>query len=61
MAGQVKNLIGIRRLRTPFVRTAKGKGVYGRYHSATSNLANLNLCSEDNATRRLRGLIIFKI
>ena len=28
---------------------AKGKGVYGRYHSVTSNLASLNLCTEDNS------------
>ena len=34
----------------PFVGQAKGKGVYGRYHSVPSNFATLNLCTEDNAT-----------
>ena len=37
----------------------KGKGVYGRYHSVLSNFANLNRVTEDNATGRLRGWIIF--
>jgi hypothetical protein len=29
-----------------FVGLAEGKGVYERYHSVTSNLASLNLCTE---------------
>ena len=32
----------------PFVGQAKGKGVYGHYHSVTSNFANLNLHTGDN-------------
>lgn len=34
----------------PFVGQAKGEGVYGRYHSVYSNFANLNPCTEDDAT-----------
>ena len=34
----------------PFVGQAKGKGVYGRYHSVYSNFANLNPCTGYNAT-----------
>ena len=45
----------------PFVGQANGKGVYKRYHSVPSNFANLNLCTEDNATGRLRGLIISQL
>ena len=44
-AGQ--DIDGIRRLTKPFVGLAKGKGVYGRYCSVTSNFATLNLHTED--------------
>ena len=37
----------------PFVGQAKGKGVYGRYHSVYSNFATLNRVTEDNATGTL--------
>ena len=43
-AGQ--NIDGIQRLRTPFVRTAKGKGVYGRYHSVFFKLRNFESVSQ---------------
>ena len=42
----------------PFVGQAEGKGVYERYRSVLSNFATLNRVTEDNATGRLRGLII---
>ena len=32
----------------PFVGQAKGKGVYGRYHSVHSNFATLKLSTGDN-------------
>jgi len=37
MAGH--NIDGILRPTKPFVGLAKGKGVYGRYHSVLSNFA----------------------
>ena len=40
------NFIGIQRQRKPFVRAAKEKGVYGRYHSVLSNLATLKPVTE---------------
>lgn len=51
----VNNLIGILRQNEPFSSPSrevgkellpKGKGVYERYHSATSNLASLNHFTE---------------
>ena len=40
----------------PFVGQADGKGVYGRYRSVTSNLANLNHSTGDKCNgKRLRG------
>ena len=42
--GRVNNNIdGILRPTMPFVGQAKGKGIYGRYHSVTSNFATLIL------------------
>ena len=40
------NIDGIQRPTMPFVGQAEGKGVYGRYHSVASNLANLNHSTE---------------
>ena len=34
----------------PFVGQTEGKGVYGRYHSVSSNFANLNPYTGGNAT-----------
>ena len=45
--------MGILRPTKPFVGLVKGKGVYGRYHSVPSNFANLNLCTEGNATKNV--------
>jgi hypothetical protein len=47
-AGQ--NIDGIHRPTMPFVGQADGKGVYERYHSVSSNFANLNSYTGDNAT-----------
>ena len=43
---RVKNLNGILRLSTPFVRTAKGKGRFRTLLSVTSNFAHLKLPTE---------------
>ena len=53
------NLIGILRLRKPFVRTAKGKGVYGRYHSVCSNFATLKLPTE--VMQRIASALVYYI
>ena len=45
-----KYIDGILRPTMPFVGQAKGKGVYGRYCSVTSNFATLNLHTGSNAT-----------
>ena len=36
-----RDIDGIQRPTMPFVGQAKGKGVYGRYHSVISNFATL--------------------
>ena len=41
-----RDIDGIQRPTMPFVGQAKGKGVYGRYHSVCSNFATLILCTE---------------
>ena len=53
-AGQ--DIDGILRPTMPFVGQAKGKGVYERYRSVSSNFATLKHFTEDNRNgKRLRG------
>lgn len=54
-ARAVKDIDGILRPTMPFVGPVKGKGVYERYYSVTSNFATLNLHTGTNGnSKRLR-------
>ena len=46
---------GILRPTVSFVGQAEGEGVYGRYHSVSSNFAHLKLRTEVMQRERLRG------
>ena len=52
------NIDGIRRLRHPFVRTARGKGRFRTLLSVIFKLRKLESKCRCNATKRLRGCII---
>ena len=59
VAGRVKtNIDGIRRLSTPFVRSAKGKGRFLNVTVCILKSRKFESMYSGNATKRLRGCII---